>query len=816
MAQLIDCAADVVRRYGGRLDKFTGDGIMALFGAPVALEDHALRACRAGLDIQREIAGLAGEVSQRDGIDLQLRIGLNSGQVIVGGIGTAGTGYTALGEEVGMAQRMESVAPPGGVMLSVATARLVDDAAVLAQPEQMRIKGANHPVPAQRLLGITAHRTTSGASGSSLVGREWEVAALVGMLDQLMGGRGPVVAVVGSAGIGKTRLVAEAVRSAKSRGVEVFSAFCESHTTDVPFGVVARLLRGFWGISGLDDAAARARVRAQMPDADPQDLLMLDDLLGIAEPDAPLPKIDPDARRRRLTVLINTAQRARTQPTLVVIEDAHWIDEASGAMIAEFFAEGTRNNSMVLFTYRPEYRGALRLVAGTQVIALEPLSDSETLRLVGELTGSDPSVVKIARVVGAHAAGNPFFAEEIIRELAERGVLVGERSCYVCSTDIGEVRVAGHAAGHTGSPYRPTHPHRQKTLCAAAVIGFRFSCDLLDRLGVGTGVEELTTAELVDQAEGLGAQAEYAFRHPLIRAVAYESQLTSDRAEMHRRLATTIQAREPDAAEQNAALIAEHLEAAGDLHTAYGWHMRAAAWAIDRDIAAARLSWERATRIADSLPTGDPARMAMHIAPRTMLCRTAYRVQSNVDHFEKLRELCTAAGDKVSLFVAMAGLLMDHVHHGRIREGSQLASEAMALIESISDATLTVEPSGPGSDGPGDRDEGSYALRWSQLVTDLTDGDSSPGDVILGSPLALALAQRANARLWLGRPGWRDDVDRSLAMARNADPISYAVVVSYIYLPAIAAGSSCSPKIGRYVRSSMRCARQNGSATTSH
>ena len=169
------------------------------------------------------------------------------------------------------------------------------------------------------------------------------------------------------------------------------------------------------------------------------------------------------------------------------------------------------------------------------------------------------------------------------------------------------------------------------------------------------------------------------FHHPLIRTVAYESQLKSDRAELHRRVAAAIEARDPASADENAALIAEHLEAAGDLHAAYGWHMRAATWATNRDIAAARLSWERAAKIADALPAEDPNRAAMRIAPRTMLCGTALRVHVNVagDRFDELRELCTAAGDKASLAIAMAGLVMDHAYQDRMREASQLASEAM-------------------------------------------------------------------------------------------------------------------------------------------
>ncbi len=199
----------MVQRYGGTVDKFTGDGIMAVFGAPVALEDHAIRACLAALGIQDEAVRLAAEVKDRDGIDLQLRVGLNSGQVIAGEIGSGAFGYTAIGEQVGMAQRMESVAPPGGVMLSVSTARLVDGAATLGEPELVHIKGADAPVAARRLLGMSEGHRAVGRAESNLVGRRWEMSAVEGLLGRAIDGHGAVVGVVGSPGIGKSRLVRE-------------------------------------------------------------------------------------------------------------------------------------------------------------------------------------------------------------------------------------------------------------------------------------------------------------------------------------------------------------------------------------------------------------------------------------------------------------------------------------------------------------------------------------------------------------------------------------------------------------------------------
>ncbi|RFZ16540.1 ATP-binding protein [Mycobacterium marinum] len=789
MTELVNRAAVVVQRYGGTVDKFTGDGIMAVFGAPAALEDHALRACLAALGVQDEAKRLAGEVDRRDGVVLQLRVGLNSGQVVAGEIGTGALGYTAVGEQVGLAQRMEAVAAPETVMLGESTARLVEGAAVLGEPQLVHIKGVEAAVPAWQLLGVVDQYWQSGPAPATLVGREWELDTLTTMLDRSIAGRGSVVTLVGRAGIGKTRLAREAARVAKNLGVTVFSTFCESHATDIPFRAVTRLLRAAAQVSRLDDATARVRVRSIVPDGDPQDLLLLYDLLGIADPRVELPKIAPEARRRRLAALINAVQLARAQPAVYVIEDAHWMDEASESMVAEFLTVIPQTHSMVLVTYRPDYRGALRGVRGAQSIALGPLSDAETSALIAELLGPDPSVAQIAEIIATRAAGNPFFAEEIIRELAERRVLVGERGRYACTAEADDAIVPATLQATIGARIDRLSPAAKQTLSAAAVIGSRFSTELLIGLGIDPPIEELISAELVDQVR-FTEPAEYVFRHPLIHTVAYESQLKSARAQMHRRLAAVIEARVPESADQYAALIAEHLEAAGESHAAYGWQVRAAAWATNRDIAAAHLSWERARKIADALPVDDPNRAAMRIAPRTMLCGIAFRIHIDVAgaRFEELRELCAAAGDKASLSIGMAGLVIDHLQHARMREASQLATEAMTLIESVGDPALTVALSIALIYAKSECAEWSDALRWSQRVIALADGDPTMGALIIGCPLAVAFATRANARYCLGRPGWAEDLQHGLAMARSADPMSYATVVAYVYSAGISTG----------------------------
>ena len=788
MAEVADRCAAVVQRYGGTVDKFTGDGIMAVFGAPVALEDHAVRACLAALRIQQAAKRLAVEVHEHDGIDLGLRVGLNSGQVIAGEIGSGPFGYTAIGEQVGMAQRMESAAPPGGVMLSASTARLVDGTAALGEPEMVRIKGAATPVAARRLLSVEGRHHTVGRAESALVGRRREMSTIEGLLDQAIVGRGEVVGVVGPPGIGKSRLVRDVNAKAAARGAQVFTAFCESHTSQVPLHAVSRLLRAVFGVSGLDGQTARDRLRAQVPDAGPEDVLLLDDLLGIADPDAALPQIGPDARRRRLTALVHAASLAREQPAVYVVEDAHWIDEASESMLAEFLAVIPQTPSLVLITYRPEYQGVLTRVAAS-AIALASLGDSEITALIAELVGPDTSVRALGETIAERAAGNPFFAEEIVRDLAERGVLRGEPGAYLSTTGTAAVSVPATLQATIAARIDRLDPEAKRTLSAAAVIGSTFNRDLLETLGIEPVIDALMRAQLIDQI-GSTLQPEYVFHHPLIRAVAYESQLRSDRAEMHRRIAAAIESGDPAAADENAAMIAEHLEAANDGQAAYDWHMRAATWATNRDIAAAWRSWERARTLADALPADEPGRLAMRIAPRTMLCGIAFRVHQQVagERFDELRDLCADAGDKASLAIAMAGLTVDHAFEDRVAEAAQLASEAWTLIESLDVPSLTVGLSFATIYAKTETGESLEVLRWSERVIELADGDPTMGNFLVGSPVAVAFTTRAAARYWLGRPGWRDDLRHGLATARSTDPMSYGIVVGYVYFPGIPVG----------------------------
>ncbi|NVN50099.1 hypothetical protein HLY00_949 [Mycolicibacterium hippocampi] len=781
MTSVVEQAAGVVRRYGGSVES-TGDGVMALFGAPIALEDHAFRACLAALDIQTGASRLAADVLRRDGLVLQLRVGLNSGRVIAGEFGASSLGYTATGLPVGLAQRMESAAPPGVVMLSHTTAHLVEHTARLGPPEWVHVKGETDPVPGRRLLGLADHQGARPGE-ASFVGRRAEINDALAGLDAAISGRGTVVSLSGPPGIGKSRITRQVAALAATRNVDVFWAYCRSHTSEVPFDAAAELLRSFFGIVGRSAQNARAATRSALPAADRDDLAILDDMLGVSDREQ-VTDMDPDARRRRLTALLNSALLARHRPAVYVIEDAHWIDEVSEAILSDLFGAVSTAPALVLITHRPEYTGALALTADA-TIRLDPLDAAASSELVASLLGTDPSVGELACRIADRAAGNPFFIEEIVRDLAERRILTGNRGAYTCSGGA-DVAVPATVQATIAARIDRLAPSAKRTLYAAAVIGSPFPQHLLASVLSTPALADLTDAELITQVAA--EPAEYAFRHPLTHAVAYETQLRSSRAELHRSIAVAIEQADSAAGTMSAALIATHMEAAGDLRDAFDWHMKAGTLATHRDITAARMSWQRAAEVADRLPADDPERLALRIAPRTLLCATRWRVGGELHEvgFDELRQLTVEAGDKRSLTIAMSGMVQMLNFHGRYTEASLLASEQLTLIDSIGDPELAVAliPM-VSSIAKWDAGEMAEALELAQRAIDLSAGDPTMGNLIFGSPLAMALVMRASTRCCLGIPGWREDFDSALAIARAVDKFSYSTVVMFKYIAAL-------------------------------
>ena len=685
MNELFNRSAAVVQRYQGTMDKFTGDGLMALFGAPLALEDHALRACISSMEIQSAAERFADEVYRRDGVRLQLRVGLNSGEVIAGSIGSGPGRYTAVGHSVGMAQRMEAAAPAGGVLCSLSTARLVENVARLGPVEEVAVKGTDVAVCARRLLALESGRTVVGRNEGAMVGRDADLARLHSIFDT---GRSHLVGVVGAPGLGKSRLICEFSAMVAHRGAQVVLARCESHTTTVAFRALGRLLRAMFSVDGLPDHEARAHVVAQSGGglaAMSADAQILFEGMGIADPAAPPLQVSVDGRRRRLVEVMSQAVSVRPARFLFMLEDAHWIDTPSDEVLADFIEGLKSTSSLFVMTYRPEFRGALQQHAD-ETITLQPLTDAMSVRLVGQLVGNDPSLAVLVERIVVAAVGNPFFAEEIVRDLADRGVLLGSRGHYRLVGSVDEIGVPATVQAVLAARIDRLPVEAKTVVNAAAVIGNRFDVETLHALlpdAESSAFADLVSAELIDQTEFVPRQR-YCFRHPLVRTVAYESQLSATRAQAHRRLAVAIETRDPAATDENAALIASHFEAAGEIADAFCWHMRAAEWLRGRDLPAARAQWLSARRLADRLPDDLDDVIAKRIAPRTMLISTVLYVGGNVDSdgsYRELLNLTMQTGDLRSLAIAMAGRIQSFaINDLRVPEAVSLAPELEQII----------------------------------------------------------------------------------------------------------------------------------------
>ena len=779
MDTLFTRSAEVVRRFLGTVDKFTGDGLMALFGAPSALEDHALRACAAALEIQAVARSLAAEVRLSDGAELHIRIGLNSGEVVAGDVGSGPGSYTAVGHPVGLAQRMESAALPGTVLCTAATADLVERSAVLAPTEWVAVKGFDARIPARRLEGLRPVGLVTVSDDGPLLGRQSELAALRAAYASR---DVPLAMIIGEPGLGKSRLAREFTHGAVASGSTVVSTQCESHTVGVPLRAMSRLLRQFFDVAGLDGPSARSRVTTQLAAAGcagADDTGIIVDLLPSAAQDTPASTLPAEGRRSRIVEVLAAVAAARLAPTIVLVEDAHWVDEASDALFAALAQAFTGTSTFMVVTHRPEYRGALRTVPHT-AIDLTALSHDAATELVTRLVGDHPTTTGAAELIATSAAGNPFFVEEIVRDLAGRGILSGVRGDRRLVRPVSRLFVPATVQSVLAARIDRLSATQKSVLNAAAVVGTQFEIDVLRALvpdALSDDLDELVGLELIDRVASR-PRPRYAFRHPLVRSVAYESQLTSTRSSAHVRLASAIEGRDPAGVEQNSALIGHHLESAGHDAAAYEWFMRSGQWLRTRDVAAARSSWERARLLADRLAGDGRDVLRMRIAPRAALTSTAWRVGGTLDdftRFDELRELSAEAGDALSLAVGMAGRVTSLiVIDGRTRDAAALGSELLDVVDlvdghvaEVAEALMSV------AYAQYEACQLDQALRTTHRLRTI----ASPEDT---SEVGPAAAVSGVVKILLGqREAGTRDLHEGLALAGVCDPVINAMTVAY-------------------------------------
>ena len=589
MERFFAILCDGVHRFEGTVDKFTGDGIMALFGAPVAHEDHAQRACWAALTLQRELASYAAEVRRTEGLSFSVRMGINSGEVVVGAIGEdLRVEYTAIGHTVGLAQRMESLAEPGKAYLTDHTAKLVSGYLDLDDLGEFDVKGASGPVRVHALAGAGGARSRldiSRARGfTRFVGREDELATLEAALEQARSGSGGVVVgVVGEAGVGKSRLCHEFVERCRRRGIPVYEAQGQAHGREIPFLPVLQMMRSYFAIAESDsDQQAREKIAGRMlllDEAFAESLPLVFDFLAVPDPHRPAPRMDPDARQRALLEMVKRLVLASSnrEPGINLFEDVHWIDPGSELFLTQVVEALPGASNLTIINFRPEYSAEWMRKSYYRQISLLPLGPEAIKALLADLLGSDPSLNGLPDVIRERTAGNPFFIEEVVRALAEAGNLEGKRGAYRLVRPVDDTAVPPTVNTILAARIDRLSEREKSLLQSAAVIGREFARPVL-ALASGLPDDELEpalraliAAEFLYEQE-LYPEAVYAFKHPLTQEVAYRSQLGERRAAVHRRVAEALEELYPDKLDERAALLAQHWEAAGEALAAARWH----------------------------------------------------------------------------------------------------------------------------------------------------------------------------------------------------------------------------------------------------
>jgi class 3 adenylate cyclase/tetratricopeptide (TPR) repeat protein len=582
---------EAVHRYEGTVNQVMGDGIMALFGAPVAHEDHAVRACYAALDMQATIRRYADEARRAHGVAIEIRIGLNSGEVVVRAIGSdLHMDYTAVGQTTHLAARMEQLATGGRSLLTADTLRLAEGYVEVKPLGPVPVKGVQAPIDVYDLVGAGPLRSRLHAAATRgltrFVGRERELEQIRESLGQAASGHGQVVAVVGEPGVGKSRLIWEVTQSRRIHGWLILQARSVSYGRATPYLPVIDLLKGYFHIEDRDDARTiREKVIGK--------LLTLDEALRPTLPiflsllDVPIDEaagqaLDwPQRRQQTLEAIKRLLLReSQVQPVLVVFEDLHWIDSETQALLDRVVESVPTARVLLLVNYRPEYEhrwGSKTYYTQLRLDALPPDSAHELLQA---LLGDDPDLLPLKQRLIERTEGNPFFVEESVRTLVETGILAGARGAYRVAKPVETVQVPATVHAVLAARIDRLPLDDKRLLQAASVIGKDVPLTLLKAIAelpedaLHHSLGHLHAAEFLYETR-LVPEPEYTFKHALTHEVSYGSLLHERRRTLHRQVGDAIEGLRAERAEEWYGPLAHHFIESGDLAKGLHYALRA-------------------------------------------------------------------------------------------------------------------------------------------------------------------------------------------------------------------------------------------------
>lgn len=688
---VLDLMKEAVARYEGVVNKSQGDGIMAIFGAPQPHEDHAVRGCLAALAMQDGVTRLGDP-------DLQIRVGVHTGEVVVQTVehGIYQT-FDAAGPNVHLANRLEQLAGAGIILISKETWTSARQFVEVEPLGSQAIRGIAAPVEIFRLRGLQ-HAPSSGVfrSGirlSPLIGRASEFATLLQELENTIRGEGHVVGVVGEAGIGKSRLCFEFAENCRGKGIRVFEARVLAHGRATPFQPVLELMRDYFGLRFKQAPDVSRRIvldrLAALPVSEQLPGILLD-FLGLADPQRPTIKLDPKTRKTQLLDFVRTLPHSPRDPTaVVIIEDLHWIDAASEEFVEALADAVVGTTTLLVVNFRPGFAAPVIQRSHYRQINMRPLSPAQAAVLVQDHFGSDPSLALLSRNIIERAQGNPYFIEELINALVERGDFEGERRSYRLKGGIDTIPLPATVQAVIAARIDRLEENSKKVLEIASVIGREISMLVLDRIAgmeqteLSEAIQNLRQAELLYDVPPF-EQRLLAFRHPLIQEVAYRSILHERRRELHSKVAQAIESVFRDHADERAALLAYHLEQAGENLKAAQQNMRSAVWIGANDPSQALRSWKKVRELLSNLPSSQPIDYLKMMASGQIVnfgWREGIPAQEALLYFEEARQLALTLGD-------LRANALIHAAYGRNLANGGSADE---YVEQVLEATTIAD-----------------------------------------------------------------------------------------------------------------------------
>jgi class 3 adenylate cyclase/tetratricopeptide (TPR) repeat protein len=698
---------EAVHRYEGTVNQVMGDGIMALFGAPLAHEDHAVRACYAAIDLQRAMRGLTEQLRQAHGVTLQARVGLNSGEVVVRAISSdLHMDYTAVGQTTHLAARMEQLAGPGTTLLTADTLRLVEGYVEVRPLGAMPVKGLLEPVETYELTGAGPRRSRLSAAAtrglSRFVGRDAELEQLREALGRAAEGHGQVVALVGEPGVGKSRLVWEVTHSHRTHGWLILEAGSVSYGKATPYLPVGSLLRGYFQIGDRDEPRAiREKVTGKVLTLDRALEPMLPALLALL--DAPVEDrrweaLDPPVRRQRTIDALRRLllRESQLQPLLVVFEDLHWIDAETEAVLVRVVESLPTVRLLLLVNYRPEYRHGWGGKTYYRQLRLEPLAPENATALLETLLGGEAGLEPLKRLLLARTEGNPLFLEESVRSLADDGTLVGEPGAYRLVKILDTIHVPTTVQAILAARIDRLPPEDKALLQTAAVIGTEVPVAVL------AAVAEVSADALADPLARLQAaeflyetsffpDTEYTFKHALTHDVAYGSLLQERRRALHARTAQGIENLYPERLTEHIERLAHHALRGEAWEKAVFYLRQAGGKAMDRSAhLEAAACFEQALHALRHLPKSrerTEQAIDVHLAASGALGSMGRQAKS-VERAREAHALAETLGDERRLGRVLTRLAMETWMTGDPDHALELAQRALVLATTHDDVYL--------------------------------------------------------------------------------------------------------------------------------